>query len=220
MDEVAVLTGDIVNSRNLSEESRVRLYKTFPQLSKNILRLYPQDVTYPMSNFRGDSWQLVVNRPQKSLKISLYIRLYICFTFGAEKLDTRIAIGIGKVNFVPTENVSAGDGPAFLASGHLLESFKSERMAIAFSEKKELAERIGLDNMIGLLDHIVTGWSPSQCQAVFWSLQGLNQKEIAAHWQPKAISQAAVSKSLRNTGLTQIMQSLSLFESLFAKSSI
>jgi hypothetical protein len=213
----AVLTGDIVGSTRLNPSRRQDLFNTFIFLSKLLQTNFPEDISYALSNFRGDSWQLIVNRPQKSLEISLFIRTYFRFNFEKEKIDSRIAIGIGKVNFIPKENLSAGDGPAYICSGHLLEGLTSSRMAIGFAVDKINSFEPCVENLILLLDHIITSWGTSQCQSVYWAMQGLKQKEIALNWMPKAISQAAVSKSLDIAGWDKIKKSLLFFEEVLSK---
>ena len=211
---LAVLTGDIVGSSNLSAERRMALYETFPVLSKMLMEQFPADVSYMMSNFRGDGWQVIVNNPGKALEISLFIRTFIRFTYQKEKLDSRIAIGIGPVQFIPKDNVSAGDGPAYLLSGRLLESLKTRRMGVDLVQSNNLMLTKSLQSMISLLDQIVISWGAGQCTAVFYALQHFTQVEIAEKWKPKPIKQASVSKSLKTAGWEQVSQALISFEEL------
>jgi|WetSurMetagenome_2_1015567.scaffolds.fasta_scaffold69639_2 hypothetical protein len=211
---VAVLTGDIVGSSKLDAERRISLYKTFPILSEILLKQYHDSISFKISNFRGDGWQLIVNSPSKAFEISLFIRTFIRYKFQLEKLDTRIAIGIGPVQFIPEDNVSAGDGPAYLSSGHLLESFSNQYMGICFSSVQKNILLSSLENMVSLLDLIITSWGPGQSQAVNLALQGFNQTEIANNWHPNPIKQPSVSKSLQTAGWDQVKSSLTLFETL------
>ena len=80
-DEVAVLTGDIIGSSKMDPQERIALYETFPRLSAMLKECYPSDVSYRISNFRGDGWQLIVDHTGKSLEIGLFIRTYIRFMF-------------------------------------------------------------------------------------------------------------------------------------------
>jgi hypothetical protein len=210
----AVLTGDIVRSTLLNAERRKALYEVFPVLSQLLEARYPEAVPYDISNFRGDGWQLVLDQPQKAVEISLFIRTYLRFIFSKEKLDTRIAIGVGATNFIPPENVSAGDGPSYTLSGRLLESLSSSRMGIDIdiADKESNLIFLGVQNSFSLMDRNITAWSPSQCQAVYWALQHYRQTEIAKKWQPKAISQASVSYNLKNAGWDQLSLNLLYFE--------
>jgi len=211
----AVITGDIVKSTSLSPSKREELYRSFKSISDLIQNKYSPDIVpYPLSNFRGDGWQLVIDRPEKTLEIALFLRTYFRFTFGTEKIDTRIAIGMGEINFSPSENVSAGDGPAYTLSGRLLESLTRTCMGldIDLTGKEKNPVYLGLQNTVILLDLLVTKWSASQCQAVFWALQHKKQAEIAKSWQPTAITQASVSYNLHSAGWDQIDLILENFE--------
>jgi len=211
----AVLTGDIVASTKLIPERRKNLYEIFIELSKKLQQKYPLDIKYRISNFRGDGWQLIVEHPEKSLEISLYIRTFIRFTFKEEKLDSRIAIGIGSTNFIPDENISAGDGPAYTASGRLLESLSSDRMILGFAENGEQSiEKQGAQSLISLIDFIVTSWGASQAQAAFWAMQDYKQTEIAQKWIPRPIKQTSVSRSLKSAGWEHIKQGKDYFEKI------
>jgi len=211
---ISVLTGDIVNSRKLSEEERKLLYQELLHLSSQLQFNHSDTILYPMSIFRGDSWQLILAHPEKSLEICMLIRTYIISRFPTRKIDSRVAIGIGKVNFIPTENAAAGDGPAFLLSGILLESMGYERMAIGFDLKQDLIETTTICSLVSLIDQIVTGWSASQAQAVFLTMQGKNQSESAQEWEPQAISQTAVSKNLKASGWKNVKKNLLVFAML------
>lgn len=211
----AVLTGDIINSSTLNQQERQELYEAFPRLSALLRERYPDEIHYNISNFRGDGWQLVVNHPRKVLEISLFIRTYIRFAITEKKIDSRVAIGIGGVDFIPEGNVSAGYGSAYTVSGHLLEALAAhQRMALGFSMDQLSIAHGAAVMLVELLDSVVTTWGASQCQAVFWALQGLTQTQIAARWQPQPITQPSVSSNLNRSSWLTIRKSLVFFEDL------
>ncbi len=213
---LAVITGDIVGSSKLKADRRLGLYQVFPTMSSMLQDRWGDAFPHAISNYRGDGWQAVVTSPEKAVEICLFIRTFFQFKFQEERLDTRIAIGVGPVNFIPAENVSAGDGPAYLVSGRLLESMKRERMAVDFSHPIDALMAEALKNLVVLLDLIVTGWKPSQSQAVFWALHGYNQSETAAKWWPSRVKQPSISKSLNVAGWEQVKSSLTAIEELMA----
>lgn len=212
-DWKAVVTGDIVRSSKMQPTRRLALYEDFANLSGFLKQNYPNDVTHAISNFRGDSWQLVCQQPEKSLEVGIFIRSYLRFSFKEEKLDTRFAIGIGRIHFIPRENVSAGDGEAFTLSGTMLDSLNAENMAVVLPGKDDLVQP-ALDGMVGLLDFIISRWSPGQAQAIFLALHRFKQEEIAANWKPSPITQASVSAILKAAGWSRVKMSLSVFEKL------
>jgi len=213
-DWKAVITGDIISSSKLRQVGRVALYQAFSDVSNLLKQNYPLNVIHDLSNFRGDSWQAVCMRPEKSLEIGFFIRTYFRFMFKADKLDTRFAIGIGSTNFIPEENVSAGDGEAYTRSGHMLDTMTIERMAVILPPESGEVLQSAIDGMMGALDFIITSWSPSQAQAVFLALHGYKQEEIASRWSPAPITQASVSAILKTAGWVHVKKSLAAFEKL------
>lgn len=215
-DMRAVLTGDIINSSILDQRERQRLFEAFPTLSTLLREHYPAEVSYNISNFRGDGWQLVVNHPRKTLEIGLFIRTYLRFAITQKKIDSRVAIGVGKVDFIPAGNVSAGYGSAYTLSGHLLESLAvHQRMVLGFSTTGQPLIQSTASILVELMDAIITSWGSSQCQAVFWALQGLTQIQIAERWLPEPITQPSVSSNINHSAWPAIKNSLAFFEEMF-----
>lgn len=210
--ERAVLTGDIVNSSRLNPRERQNLFEAFPRLSVMLRAQYPAEVNYNISNFRGDGWQLIVNNPGKSLEIAIFIRTYLRFAIADKKLDTRIAIGVGQVDFVPEGNVSAGYGSAYTVSGHLLETLPgNQRMALGFAVNEHAHIKSAAIILVELVDAIITSWGASQCQAVHWALQGFTQTQIAERWLPEPIKQPSVSNNINRSAWPTIKRSLVFF---------
>lgn len=211
---VAILTGDIVNSSVLDLSEREELQRSFSTLSGVLKKVFKRNVPYSIKNFRGDSWQLVLLDPREALACSILIRSFFRFKFNTV-IDSRIAIGFGPISFIPNRNSAAGDGPAFSISGHLLDSLKKNQLAIGFY--KSPANESEFKAYALLLDQIISSWSTSQSQAVYWSLQGLKQKEIAEHWLPEPISQAAVSKALKAAMWATVEESYELINTSINK---
>lgn len=209
---VAILTGDIVRSSSLPKTRRFDLFHSLQVLSGLIRQQYPDNVRYALSKFRGDGWQLLVDPPQKCFEISLFIRTYIRTTFKTEKLDTRIAIAIGSVEFVPETNISEGFGIAFTESGKMLDQLKNYRLGITLATKNGTRYTRLLDTLLKSYDTFITSWTALQCQAVHFSLQGLTQAEIGKKWQPKPIDQTTVNKHLAAANWNVIKEGLSIFE--------
>ena len=122
---------------------------------------------YDLAKFRGDGWQLLVRNPQKSFEISLFIRTYIRYKFKPENLDSRIAIAVGSVEFIPKNNISEGYGKAFTESGRVLDSMKNQRMGFVLTNyENEIGNRL-LNALIKSYDAFITSWTANQCQESF-----------------------------------------------------
>ena len=108
MEIYAVLTGDIVKSRQVSE--RERMMSELKSVLEDVKDKYGGE--YDL--FRGDSFQLLLPSPRLSVTVALIIRSKLKFSASAvkEKWDARISIGIGPVTY-NGEGVKDSDGVAF-----------------------------------------------------------------------------------------------------------
>ena len=205
----AVITGDIVNSSKLPSEQRQRLHRIMKEGSKALLKAFKDSVPLDVDIFRGDSWQLLVADPSKSLRIGLFYRAYLRAWMRTSRLDTRMAIAIGTVDFVPDDRVSGGDGQAYQYSGSSLEEMtKASNMCFRFPERK--AEEF-LDLLVHLLDVLATNWSDKQALAITGALQGLKQEKIGSLWKP-SITQQSVNRHLQRAGWFAVEKAIGFFE--------
>ncbi len=209
----AVLTGDIVRSSSLPTDRRLALFQSLQDLSALLKHQYPDAVRCDLAKFRGDGWQLVIDRPQKFFEISLYIRTYIRMRFSEEELDTRIAAAVGSVEFVPEDNVSAGFGQAFTESGKKLDELKQYRMGISLALENAARYARLFDALLKSYDTIITAWTALQSQAVHLALQGLTQAEVGRRWQPQPIEQVTVNRHLSAAKWGLIKEGIEIFES-------
>jgi hypothetical protein len=180
----AVLTGDIVGSSKLPKGPRQSLPDLLRRASRLTRKAFPEAVPLEVDVFRGDGWQLLVDDPVKCLRIALFFRA--CVRSGHERgrgLDTRIAIGLSGVDFVPGQRVSEGDGEAYRLSGRALESLaRKSFLTLVTSETDTLAD---VRVVTHLLDALAQDWTGKQARAVAGALQGWTQQKIADAWAEK-----------------------------------
>ncbi len=188
----AVLTGDVVDSSQLGAEQRRALPRVLKEAARQLQKTFPKAIPSPIAVFRGDSWQLIVSEPALSLRAGLLFRSCVIASSGAGlRLDTRMAIAVDTIDFVPSGRVSEGDGPAYRASGEALDKLAGGiRMSFIGPGTPAL-----LTATIGLLDAIVQDWTALQALAIKGRLRGLTQAEIAVGW-PEAITQQTVARHL------------------------
>jgi hypothetical protein len=130
----AVITGDIVSSTKFPETERLKLHDVMVQGGETLCRIFPLAMPWNLEIFRGDSWQLVVTDPSLSLRIALFYRAFLRAHLEEFKVDSRLAIALGTIDFIPHNRISAGDGQAFQKSGHLLEKMpKHSRMTFGIA---------------------------------------------------------------------------------------
>ena len=133
----AILTGDIVNSSKLSSDKRQKLHYAMKEGSKAVRRAFEKDVPLDVDIFRGDSWQMLVFNPAKSLRIGLFYRAFLRAEMQSSNVDTRMSIAVGTIEFIPDDRVSGGDGQAYQYSGNALEKMtKASHMHLSLPGKE------------------------------------------------------------------------------------
>lgn len=209
----AVLTGDIVGSTRFRGEARINLHTCLAKAAGALEENFPGIIPYPVDFFRGDSWQLFLAKPSDSLRIALYFRAAVKVNCALTKIDTRVAIGIGEVDFLPPDNISSGDGVAFRLSGKGLESLsKPVHMGLFLPDVLASDLASALDMIVKLIDLKAAEWTQKQAKCLTGVLLGKSQKEIASRYTPKPISQQAVSQHLIGAGWRTIAMAVELFE--------
>lgn len=208
----AVITGDFIRFSDLDTDIRQSMPKVMEGAGRRLCAIIPGIMPYGLAVFRGDSWQALIADPVYSLRAAVFIRAYIRSCSGWQGLDTRMAIGVGPVDYVYENQVAAGDGPAFRRSGKMLEKTASSRNAgllrYCFPEGQDESLIDALVRSVGALTH---DWSPAQARAVAGILQGLKQAEIAYCW-PAPVSRQVISKHLKNAHWPTVFHALEVFE--------
>lgn len=191
---VAVITGDIVNSRNVNP-------KDWLPLMKELLDQYGKEPKN-WEIFRGDSFQLVLE-PVRALQAAVHMKAGIK---QIKNLDVRIGIGIGREDYSAAK-VSESNGEAYIRSGEAFEALKKQHLAI--STGTDLDEVFNLMLSLALLN--MNGWSATVSGAIKTAIENSekNQAEIAKLLQR---SQSSVSEALSRGGFEEVMQMISFFE--------
>lgn len=213
----AVITGDIVNSSKLPSEQRQRLHRLMKEGSKALRKAFKEGVPLDADIFRGDSWQLLVTDPSMSLRVGLFYRAYLRAWMETSRLDTRMAIAVGMVDFVPDNRVSRGDGQAYQYSGNALEEMsKASYMSFRFPEQ---GIEEPLDILVQLVDVLAMNWSEKQALAITGALEGWKQEKIGSLWKPP-ITQQSVNKHLQRAGWFAVERAIKFFEKQLKKTVI
>lgn len=192
---VAVITGDIINSR----EGEV---KNWLGNLKEVLNRYGQEPSQ-WEIFRGDSFQLSIS-PQNALLAAIHIKATIKQT---KAQDVRIAIGLGQETH-SAKKITESNGPAYVLSGECFESLKKQTLAIS-SANPELDKVLNLMLSLSLLT--INNWSITVARTVKVALENpeKHQKEIAKLLNK---SQSSVSEALKRGGFEEIMNLNSYYQ--------
>jgi len=207
----AVITGDIIGFSKLPKEQRQGLDLIMKKGSEAVRKAFKGAVPLGADVFRGDSWQLLISDAALSLRVGLFLRAYLraAIGAGASKLDTRMAIGVGTVDFVPDDRVSKGDGEAYRYSGNGLEQMPRASSMCFRYPRREMEDP--LDVLVHLLDVLAMNWSDKQALAITGALQGLKQEKIGSLWKPP-ITQQSVNRHLQRAGWPAIEKAVLFFE--------
>lgn len=191
---IAVLTGDIINSRKVNSEDWL------PKLKD-----YFTKVTHSVEKwevYRGDSFQLQVPI-EEALLIALCIKALIKTN---SKIDVRISIGIGEVSF-KGKKITESYGTAFINSGEAFEKLKNNTLIIKtpYNEFDDYFNPI-----FRLLSFIIDNWKPVTSETIFYSLtnRDLLQKEVAEKLQK---DKTTVNRALKRGAYEEIIEIIDLF---------
>jgi predicted XRE-type DNA-binding protein len=203
---IAVLTGDIVYSTSPTS-SEIWL----PDLKEIFTRIEERfELTGNGAEMhRGDGFQLSLPDPEQALRIAIIIRAgLIQSTKTGPKLDTRIAIGIGKYTYLEN-SVNESFGDAFTRSGHALDKMKNTDGRLALSSSNpdfDNEMRVSLT----FADIFIKKWSQADAEIAWYTwMEDLTQSEIA---EVLSISQPAVSKRKKRAHIDEFKLLLNRFE--------
>ena len=219
-----IITGDIVSSGKIKPGTRKKLFDDINTLLKELKKKWISGY----ETYRGDSLQCAAKSPEAALRIALIIRSFLkayvpqyqkpkisrrkklrpVKGYFTTEFDIRLAVGIGKADFVNKNKITSSDGEAFRLSGETLDSLNqgTQRLAIktynkSFDEQMEPA--------ILLLDALIQKWTQNQAELVLYKLQNRKEDEIASLLN---ISQSAVNQRTKTAQWYAIEKLIEHFE--------
>ena len=210
--QYAVLTGDFVKSRELSVEQLQGAIGTLRQAVATFEERYPGSVRGGVAVFRGDSWQLLLSRPELALRCALYIRARL---YRMHKLQTKLGIGVGDVAHIDEGNITASTGPAFEHSGACLNRLEETNP----SRRRYLMDVTGQSPdaffpvAMHFLDRVAQSWTQPEAYAVSGALLGHTQEAIAAGAE-EPLSQQNIAKALLRAEWQTVEECVQTWESI------
>ncbi len=191
----AVITGDLVGSSRFKigrqrEEVLLTLKDSFKKIGS------PDIIASPFVIYRGDSFQGVISKPEEALRTAIILRANLLSMFKGKgvRLDARIAIGLGTIDYLPKKQVGEGDGEAFRNSGMELDRMKKEEQKLIVKTPwQDINDELRTE--CALFDALVQRWTKEQAEAIVYHILGSKQEEIAGIL---GISQPAVFQRLKS----------------------
>ncbi len=194
----AVLTGDIVNSTQLSPEIEKALLEELKKaLSSHLIEFY-----------RGDSFQAYIKEPAVSLRVALLCRALAIKTGVVEEdvslSDIRISIGIGPVQ-LPVKTPGTAKGEAFLLSGRRFDELQKTGDRLSIGSGHPVAD-VALEVMASYLDSIYRGMTVKQAGVIVRLLQGETQQEAASQLNKSKSTVSELASAARWTEIEKIIR--------------
>ncbi len=182
MNIKGVITGDIINSTKISTDQRQQLIDAIQQVATELNILSPLEIEF----FRGDSFQLIADKPEEALKIAVLLRTGIqCHTPSESTMiwDARIALGVGEISYT-AEKIVISDGEAFHFSGREFDEIGKRRLTIR-TRWQDINDELKVSTAFA--DDIISNWTPTQAGIVYPALlYQISQKNIAARYNKTA----------------------------------
>lgn len=170
-----VITGDVIGSSQIKLEDRTQLLNCFYEMKDELQSISP----FEMELFRGDSFQLLVDKPEMTTKLAILLRAgLIQYTPSKKEViwDAKVSIGIGAVDFISDEIITS-DGEAFQYSGRQFDKMGKQRLVVT-TPWSEVNEELAVSTPFA--DDIITRWSIKQAEITYMSLiRNQSQKELA-----------------------------------------
>lgn len=191
---IAVITGDIINSREVNSDIWL------PRLKKYLDIAVGDSAKWEI--YRGDSFQLETT-VGNALEVALCIKALVKIN---AQIDVRMSIGVGDKSYSGSR-VTESNGTAFINSGDGIELMKNNTLFIKtpWPDINDYFETI-----LKLISFISDGWKPATSEAVYYSLanKGLKQKELAVLMGKRS---STVSLALKRGGYSEIMEAVELY---------
>ncbi|TDD98726.1 RNA polymerase sigma factor sigma-70 region 4 domain-containing protein [Flavobacterium cellulosilyticum] len=176
---IAIITGDIINSRKLAS----KIWMNGLKLLFNTIGKNPSE----WEIYRGDEFQLEIKNPEDALLLAIQIKSYL----KTLKLDARMSIGFGDKTY-KSKKISESNGTAFVNSGELFETLKKQKINLAINTSNE-AFNTEINLMLRLSLTFMDNWLVQSAEFVAIAIENptLSQEEIGVKL---GINQAAVSR--------------------------
>lgn len=209
--QYAVISGDFIGFSNLPLKNRQAMYFILKSGSKELAEAFPGIMPWDVDMFRGDGWQMVLTDPVCSLLAALYFKAYIRSTTAQKKIDTRMAIAVGNIDYIPENRVSAGDGAAFRMSGRLLDRISRNKSATTRFIMEDQRASTFLDRTVHHAGNLSSSWTAKQAMVIMSALRGWAHDQICSNLDEE-ISEKKLGRLLNLSGWPEIKHALSIFE--------
>ena len=194
-----VFTGDLVNSTEMSKDDLDAVMAAMDSLTRNLTSQTPSANTR-FARRGGDGWQIACPADVNALTLALTVQANVRATLDNAQTRIAVASGAGTVD----GNLNSAHGPAFTASGQLLDRLDGRRL---------MAHAAGgaLDAAFCLADHIAQDWTQAQARAMALKLLP-GQLANRVIGDRIGISRQAVDQALAGAGYAALHDALTVLD--------
>ncbi len=201
MNFVAVISSDFINSSKYGENISRLALTTLKKEIKIAKEQFPEAMI-KFSIYRGDSFQILIDKPEKALDIALQIKMAVNQVLVKKNVsknvsplaDIRLSIGIGGA-FIKRK-IEESTGEAFIYSGRELDIMKSKDSKTALTtSNQDINDEFKVH--FKFLDIVSARWSVASAEVIYYLLKGLKEQEIA---NVLGLSQAAINYRKKAAG--------------------
>ncbi len=209
-----VTAGELAPGNRVSDEQFSKIPDLIRASFQAVNRLVTNEGKLSYEIVRMDEFLALSTNPLQAMRP--VIMLFSAFRFLSfkelkEKLELRISIGIGPVEFAQ-EHLRESDGTAFrMAAASLQKMKRNQRISVLTPEDQLNGE---FDLTCSFMDILIRSWSDEQAEAMFLKLTGKNQIGIS---ETLGISQPAVNRRLKAANSDAIHKFIHRFEQLMKK---
>ena len=191
-NSTSVITGDIIRSRNTNSPLWL------PKLKKTLSLEGKSPRTWEI--YRGDSFQVEVRDPSHAFLTAIRIKATIKTI---KNLDVRMAIGIGKKEFVG-QKIAETDGEAFIHSGEKFETLKKAKQTLAIKTPWPDFDR-EMNICFRLASIPMDNWTPNSAELIqiLTNQPDLTQKILA---KKLGVTQPSVSERQNRAHFEEILE--------------
>lgn len=188
---VAVITGDIINSKKNATR------RWLAPLKKELAKTGKSPKYWEI--YRGDSFQLVVNKPEEALLTAMKLKAVLKSIKG---INVRMAIGIGDRSYNAAK-VTESNGSAFVHSGEKFETLTSQNNLAIKSDWTDFDEEMNLYLKLALI--AMNNWTVNTAEIVSLALEnpGKSQEQLG---KMIGIKQSAISTRLQRAYFGELME--------------
>ncbi|WP_158769606.1 MarR family transcriptional regulator [Paraglaciecola sp. L1A13] len=201
---IAVLTGDLVDSTNMSRQD----YQLAIRLMEHYIQVCQKRFNTRGEIYRGDAIQLIFSQPQYAMRVAIELKsLLISAPDATKPIGITLSVGLGD-QLIEGSTPSVSQGSAFTLSGRGLDITPSGHMSL-HHEGSDFYDALVLATQF--LDHLLCSHTKIQANVLYHYLLAdyPTHSELAT---ALGTSQQNVTKHLTRMGAELVKQYLTLYE--------